>query len=579
MGSGQVNHDQIQALRTIMNTREVYLLTDDGWKNIRVEPGSVVVYDNQINGYEFDFMAVIGSREISLTGFSPVADIPENNYNDHAIVITTIIDGVFTIILTGNGDITIDWGDGTPPETYTLTDVPLTITHDYTGSGGAEHTITIEGEENIITLEADNDSITSITIPPTATELTTLILENNLLTETPVIPDTVPLETMDLDGNPLTICEIKIGTQVWMCKNYDSSYPGSKVWLDDEAYRTIYGGLYSWAQIVSTGFCPEGWHVPTVVEWQSLITFLGGTSLAGGHLKETGTTLWDAPNNGDGSSGFKALGGGLGYSGGYLGEGIIGDYWTSTPVLSLTLALFVQLQNTEITTVITAASKTLSFLSVRLIKNWATLLPFIVDVDGNKYYYTTIGTQQWFVENLKTTKYRDGTPIPTGLSDVNWTAEDGTPGHDGAYSLYNNDIINKADYGALYNWYAVDNAHGLAPTGWRIPSDADIQILIANIGWEGIVGGKLKEIGLVHWDAPNLGATDDYGFKLLAGGQRNGAGIYEEIHEYGNQWVTNEINPITGMYWEARHISTALFYELAFPKNIGIAVRCMRDTP
>jgi len=77
MGSGQVTYEQVTAIKTILLTREVYILTADGWKNIRVDTGSVITYKNFINGYEVEIRTTIGSKELSIdTGYSPVADIP-----------------------------------------------------------------------------------------------------------------------------------------------------------------------------------------------------------------------------------------------------------------------------------------------------------------------------------------------------------------------------------------------------------------------------------------------------------------------------------------------------------------------
>jgi uncharacterized protein (TIGR02145 family) len=105
--------------------------------------------------------------------------------------------------------------------------------------------------------------------------------------------------------------EIAIGTQVWMRKNWDANYPGSKVYDDDEDNRPIYGGLYTHNQIMSTDFCPAGWRVPTEADIDILLTYLGGLMLAGGNMKNVGTGLWLTPNTGAAdSAGFKAVPGG-----------------------------------------------------------------------------------------------------------------------------------------------------------------------------------------------------------------------------------------------------------------------------
>lgn len=104
--------------------------------------------------------------------------------------------------------------------------------------------------------------------------------------------------------------EVMVGNQVWMKKNWDADYPGSKVYDDDENNRNVFGGLYTWHQAMASDFCPDGWHIPTEAEIDTLlITILGGANIAGGKLKDIG--WWDAPNTGaSNSSGFKGVPGG-----------------------------------------------------------------------------------------------------------------------------------------------------------------------------------------------------------------------------------------------------------------------------
>jgi len=105
--------------------------------------------------------------------------------------------------------------------------------------------------------------------------------------------------------------EVAIGSQVWMKKNYDFAYPGSKVYNDDESNRGIYGGLYTHDEVMEGGFCPDGYRVPTVADIEELMTYLGGVLIAGGKMKESGEVHWDDPNLGaSNSSGFKGLPGG-----------------------------------------------------------------------------------------------------------------------------------------------------------------------------------------------------------------------------------------------------------------------------
>jgi uncharacterized protein (TIGR02145 family) len=98
------------------------------------------------------------------------------------------------------------------------------------------------------------------------------------------------------------------------------------------------------------------------------------------------------------------------------------------------------------------------------------------DIDGNVYTTVMIGTQEWIIENLRTTKYNDGTPIPLDTFDVTWHDEL-TP----KYCYYNNttnvDSIKK--FGALYNFYVVnpENPKKIAPAGWHVPRDTEWTVL------------------------------------------------------------------------------------------------------
>lgn len=199
----------------------------------------------------------------------------------------------------------------------------------------------------------------------------------------------------------------------------------------------------------------------------------------------------------------------------------------------------------------------------------ATTLETVTDGDGNVYSYVTIGTQQWLVENLKTTKYIDGTSIPNLTVDADWMTD-----NTGAYCWYNNDIANKNVYGALYNRYAAANAHGLTPTGWRIPSDSDWDALETTLGVNS--GGRIKEVGTTHWNTPNTGATNESGFTALPGGERDSDGAFLNMFTLANFASTDLANPIR--YFGRYTTNTITTIE---PSNnnftTGTSVRCMRD--
>ena len=197
------------------------------------------------------------------------------------------------------------------------------------------------------------------------------------------------------------------------------------------------------------------------------------------------------------------------------------------------------------------------------------------DGDGNNYPVVEIGTgksgtQAWMAENLKTTRYSNGTAIPLVTDNASWFYLK-TPG----YCWYNNDeAAYKANNGALYNWYTV-NAGNLCPTGWHVPTDAEWKTLDTNMGGSLGAGGKLKETGTTHWISPNTGATNESGFTALPAGARSG-GTFGYIGLVGSWWVSDEYSSVSGWCRDIDH-DDAILSRYVSPKVIGLSVRCLRD--
>jgi len=197
----------------------------------------------------------------------------------------------------------------------------------------------------------------------------------------------------------------------------------------------------------------------------------------------------------------------------------------------------------------------------------------VTDIDGNVYNTVTIGSQVWMVENLKTTKYRNGNTIPNVTEGQAWTGLT-----TGGYCWYNNDApTNKASYGALYNWYAVADLRNIAPLGWHIPSDAEWIILTDFLGGLSVAGGKMKETGTTHWLSPNVGATNSSGFtSISSGGRLNNDGMY--IAE-GNNHVVASSTVIDASFVRGYSLSNSsieLHRGICY-RNMGYSVRCVKD--
>jgi len=195
----------------------------------------------------------------------------------------------------------------------------------------------------------------------------------------------------------------------------------------------------------------------------------------------------------------------------------------------------------------------------------------VTDIENNVYKTVKIGSQVWMAENLKTTKYNDGTTIPNVADNATWEALT-----TGAYCWYNNDAATyKAIYGALYNWHSV-NSNKLAPKGWHVPTDAEWTILTTYLGGESIAGGKLKETGTSHWGNPNTGATNETGFTAVPAGAREPNGPFDSVGGYELLWSSNEENTYFAwgrkMYWNYSKVGRQDFTKLC-----GLSVRCIKD--
>ncbi len=178
------------------------------------------------------------------------------------------------------------------------------------------------------------------------------------------------------------------------------------------------------------------------------------------------------------------------------------------------------------------------------------------DIDGNRYNTVKIGAQTWMVQNLKTTRFRNGNTI-----EECWC-------YNGDYSLWDY-------YGNLYTWYVVMDVRGLTPVGWHVPTKDDWRQLIDYLGGEGSAGGKLK--ATQKWDSPNTGATNESGFTAYPGGFRRIGGTYDDSGISGSFWSSSEQGYENNALEYFLTNRGPFIFETGFKKGMGISVRCIKD--
>jgi uncharacterized protein (TIGR02145 family) len=195
----------------------------------------------------------------------------------------------------------------------------------------------------------------------------------------------------------------------------------------------------------------------------------------------------------------------------------------------------------------------------------------LTDIEGNIYKTVKIGTQTWMAENLKTSRFNNGTYIPL-ISDADAWDNLTTPG----FCWYNNDSVSFKDlYGALYNGYTI-NTWNICPAGWHVPEKQEWLILRDFLGDSLSGGGKLKEAGTFHWLSPNTGADNSSGFTALGSGIRYFEGTFSSILSFTSFWsasgLSNDDSWYIGLYF-----NDSAFKTDHINKKYGFSVRCLKD--
>ena len=195
----------------------------------------------------------------------------------------------------------------------------------------------------------------------------------------------------------------------------------------------------------------------------------------------------------------------------------------------------------------------------------------VTDIDGNVYHTVTIGAQTWTVENLRTTKFNDGTAIPL-IPDSATRRQLITPGY---CWYFNNESFSRDSFGALYNWFAVHTGK-LAPAGWHVPSDTEWSELTAYLGGDRVAGGALKEQGISRWMSPNASATNETGFSARPGGGRGSEGGFYGMGRRGHWWTSTP-------YYASNSFRRSLYSDFVSiertdnDNSCGYSVRLVKD--
>ena len=425
----------------------------------------------------------------------------------------------------------------------------------------------------------------------------------------------------DYDGNSYNT--VQIGNQCWMKENLKTAHLNNGVsiplvqdstswgYSSSPAYcyynQGTYGCLYNYYAVESGQLCPPGWHVPTYNEVHTILSYTLGSSDAGGKMKTTGTTYWLSPNTGaTNSSGFSARGSGIRYPGHSI-SGIKerAVYWTSNTYNDDYAYDFYLCYDQSYLQLYGVSAYDYSIwkrdgLSVRCLRddeinevsNPCPGLPTVTDYDGNVYHTVQIGGQCWMKENLRTTRYADGTEIALAASNTDSSSTVAYRYNPGNHSF------NVLTYGYLYNWPAVmngeassstlpSNVQGICPMGWHVPSDAEwtqltnyvsgqseyvcnnyseyiAKALASNTGW-----AYYTDTCAVGFDLSSNNAT---GFSALPAGRYYGS--YSNVNAYF--WSSTENN---GGYAWSRYLKYggANMYKNYYYKYNGLSVRCLRN--
>ncbi len=403
---------------------------------------------------------------------------------------------------------------------------------------------------------------------------------------------------------------VKIAGQVWMAENLNYEVENSSCFKNSADSCAKYGRLYT---LPIQGVCPSGWHLPSGVELNALVTEAGGPIVAGLHLKSR--TDWYRTVRGTDALGFAALPAGRwSEDNGFVGG--ITAFWSSSERDSIHVYA---MHLSDYRADITFSDKDNVAYSVRCLKNndsvessssgseassssvkialackmkntdYCKYETLIDERDGQTYKTIKIGTQTWMAENL------------------NYASLQPTDRLDSTSFCYENEPFNCEKDGRLYLWSAVmdsaatwsDNGkgcgygvvcsptfpvRGVCPAGWHVPNRDEVMELLDAVGGVDVAGNML-----ISEYSGCIDEVDLYGFSFRPTGRKRSEGYYDDDGEYGYMWTT------TDDYWnsdefllknnEPFELVAAFSLSKAggnlgmhgYYKNTGYPVRCIKD--
>jgi uncharacterized protein (TIGR02145 family) len=470
---------------------------------------------------------------------------------------TTNANGLVTIEIGGENELgAIDWPDG-----------PYFLKTETDPEGNANYTIT--GTSQILTVPYALHAISAETLSDPGsiviTESQITDLKEYVLSEDFDFTDAQPGDVLQFDGEKWAKSTLAMDLP-------EGTEPGEMLFWDGSAWVAIPPGDSGLTLTLCDGI-PVWGPCPGL----PIVTITGITNITQANATVTGNVVSDG--------GFAITERGICYSedpnptiednvvSGGSGTGLF-----TAQITGLTAQVTYYVRAYATNSEGTSYSQQSSFTAVEIEYGSVT------DADGNEYRTVTIGNQEWMAQNLKTTKYRDGTDIPLVANYEQWEALT-----TGAYSVYND------NYGALYNWFAVNDKE-ICPAGWSVPSDAQwtqlTEYIINNFAFGGeSVGRSLKSCRQVNspqggdcqttvhprWNANNTHhGTDNFGFAGLPGGNRGTTGNYSGLGAYGFFWTSSQADADAAWGRGLNEANSSLSRN-QHNKKLGFSIRCIKN--